>query len=215
MVLLVATVLSLVSHLREYNDFVRNGSYSKSSAANKITPVFHELSGKTWGIIGFGNIGRAVARVAEAFGAKIIVNKRTPINDYELVDIDTLCSESDIITIHCPLNDGTRNLINKEKISLMKKNVIIVNEARGAVLNEKDIADAVINKEIAGFGCDVYSAEPFTSEHPYYNIKDFDNVVLTPHAAWGAYEARERCVNVICSNIDSFLSNEKLNRVDL
>lgn len=211
----VATVLSLVSHLREYNNFVKNGEYSKSAFANKITPVFHEMKGKTWGIIGFGNIGRAVGKVAEAFGARVIVNKRTPVSDYECVDIDTLCRESDIITVHCPLNTETRNLINKEKIALMKSNVIIVNEARGAVLNEEDIKNAVLNGDIAAFGCDVYSQEPFGENHPYFEIKNCDNVLLTPHTAWGAYEARERCINVITDNIESFLKDLTLNRVDL
>lgn len=211
----VATVLNLVSHLREYNDFVRSGEYSKSSFANKITPVFHEIKGKTWGIVGFGNIGRAVAKVAEAFGARVIVNKRTPVSDYTCVDIDTLCKESDIITVHCPLNNETKNLINKEKIALMKKSVVLVNEARGAVLKEEDVKDAVLNGDIAAFGCDVYSAEPFRDNHPYFDIMNCANVLLTPHTAWGAYEARERCIYVILENIKSFLSKQTLNRVDL
>ncbi len=210
-----ATVLSLVSHLREYNDFVRSGEYSRSSAANKITPVFHELCGMTWGIVGGGNIGKTVMRVAEAMGARVLVNKRTPSDEFTCVDIDTLCRESDIITLHCPLNDGTRELINKERIALMKKNVILVNEARGAVLCEKDVVDAIKSKRIAAFGCDVYSSEPFSLEHPYNEIKDMDNVILTPHAAWGAYEARARCMSVIADNIDSYLSFGTLNRVDL
>lgn len=211
----VTTALALVSHLKEYSRFVSAGAYSASSSANKITPVFHELNGKTWGIIGFGNIGKAVAKVAEAFGTNVIVNKRTPISEYNCVDIDTLCKESDIISIHCPLNDGTRELINEKRINLMKKSVVLVNEARGAVLNEKDIAEAVKSGRIAAFGCDVYSKEPFPTDHPYNEIKDFDNVILTPHAAWAAYEARERCIKIIGDNISSYLKGEFLNRVDI
>lgn len=210
----VATVLSLVSHLNEYNDFVRSGAYSASTSANKITPVFHEIKGKTWGIVGGGNIGRAVLRVAEAMGAKVIVSKRTPSPDLNCVSIEELCRESDIITLHCPLNDGTRELINREKISLMKSNVVLVNEARGAVLSERDVTDAVKEGKIGAFGCDVYSSEPFKEDHPYNEIKDRSNVILTPHAAWGAYEARERCVNIIAKNIASFIQGEKTNRVD-
>lgn len=211
----VATTLALVSHLKEYNRFVTTGDYSASSAANKITPVFHELKGKTWGIVGFGNIGKAVAKVAEAFGAKVIVNKRTPIAEYNCVDIDTLCKESDIISVHCPLNDGTREIINEKRISLMKKSAVLINEARGAVLNEKDVTEAVKSGRIAAFGCDVYSSEPFPKNHPYSEIKDFDNVILTPHAAWAAYEARERCMQIIGNNISSYLKGEFLNRVDV
>ena len=132
-----------------------------------------------------------------------------------LPDIETLCRESDVITIHCPLNDSTRHLIDKEKISLMKKNVIIVNEARGAVVNENDITEAILSGRIAGFGCDVYSKEPFGEDHPYTKIKDKKNVILTPHCAWGAYEARARCVEIITKNIASFLDGEKLNRVEI
>lgn len=210
----VATVLSLAARLREYSDYVRSGKYSNSSSANKITPVFHELRGMTWGIVGCGNIGEAVLKVAEALGARVIVNKRTPSDKYRCVDIDTLCKESDIITLHCPLNDSTRELINNERLSLMKKNVILVNEARGAVVNENDVADAVLSGRISAYGCDVYSAEPFPKSHPYNKIKDLDNVILTPHAAWGAYEARERCIRIICDNVSSFVNGEKLNRVD-
>lgn len=209
----VATVLSLITHLREYNDYVRMGNYTESGLPNILVPVYHEIKGKTWGIVGLGNIGRAVAEVARAFGARVIANKRTPVSDYECVDIDTLCKNSDIITIHCPLNDESRDLINRERIALMKKNVIIVNEARGAVVNDNDIADAVKNGKIAAFGSDVYTTEPFNCDHPFYEIKDFDNVLFTPHAAWGSYEARERCINIICDNIKSFISGGSKNRV--
>ena len=210
----VANVLALYTHLRDYNSYVVSGEYSASGIPNKLVPVYHEINGKTWGIIGLGNIGKAVARVAEAFGARVIANKRTPIKEYECVDIDTLCRESDIITIHCPLNDESRNLIDKHRISLMKKNVVIVNEARGAVVNENDITDAIKNGMIGAFGSDVYSREPFTTDHPFYEIKDFCNVLFTPHAAWGSYESRKRCIGIICDNISSYLSGGRNNRVD-
>lgn len=210
----MANVLALSSRLREYNNFVTSGEYTMSGVPNKLEPVFHELSGKTWGIVGLGNIGKAVTKVAEAMGAKVIAYKRTPVQEYECVDINELCRRSDIITLHCPLNDGTRELINKEKISMMKENVIIVNEARGAVVNEEDIRDAIISGRIAAYGSDVYSVEPFDENHPFYDIKNKNNVLLTPHAAWGAYEARVRCLDIICSNISAFTSNKSLNRVD-
>ncbi len=210
----ISTVLALCSHLIEYNSFVKSGEYTASGSPNKLTPVYHDLNGKTWGIIGYGNIGRAVGRVAEAFGAKVIVNKRTPCEDATCVDLNTLCRESDIITVHCPLNDQSRSLINEDKIKLMKPQAILVNEARGAVLDEAAVAKAMLDGKIAGFGCDVYLQEPFPTDHPYSKIMKLPNVLLTPHAAWASYEARERCINVIADNINSFICGEMLNRVD-
>ncbi len=211
----VSTALALYTRLKVYSRFVADGFYTASGIPNRLEPVYHELRGKVWGIIGCGNIGRAVARVAEAFGAKVIVNKRTPTEEFTCVDIDTLCRESDIITIHCPLNDESRNLINSGAISLMKKDVCIVNSARGAVVNEKDVAEAVLNGKIGAYGSDVYTVEPFSAEHPFFKIKDLDNVILTPHCAWGAYEARLRCLNVVYSNIEAFIRGERQNRVDI
>lgn len=210
----LANVLSLYTHLREYNAYVSSGDYSKFGIPNKLSPTYHEINGKTWGIIGLGNIGKGVARVAAALGARVIAYKRNPVKEYECTDIDTLCKESDIITIHCPLNGQSRELINMDKISLMKKDVVIVNEARGAVVNESDICIAIKNKMIGAYGSDVYTSEPFSSDHPFYEIKDYCNVLFTPHAAWGAYESRVRCINVICDNIAAFISGERLNRVD-
>ncbi len=210
----VATVLSLYAHIGEYRRYVASGAYSAGNSANCLTPVYHELRGKVWGIVGFGNIGKSVARVAEAFGAEVVVTKRNPIDGYRCVDIDTLCSISDIITVHCPLNNETRGMINEERISKMKPDVLLVNEARGAVLDEKAVVDAVLSGKIGAFGCDVYSVEPFDKKHPYNLIANLDNVCLTPHSAWGAYEARMRCLGVICDNISSFKDGEMLNRVD-
>lgn len=211
----IATALSLFTHLTEYRKYVADGEYTASGVPNKLTPVYHELSGKVWGIVGLGNIGSAVAKAASALGAKIIACKRTPTDEYECVTIDELCERSDVISLHCPLNEETRELINKERISKMKQGVIIVNEARGAVVNESDIRDAVVSGKISGYGCDVYSTEPFGKDHPYNDIKNFDNVILTPHAAWGSYESRKRCIEIIASNIHSFFSGKTQNRVDL
>lgn len=209
-----AKVTALCSHLLEYREFVNSGEYTAAGVPNRLIPVYHELSGMTWGIIGYGGIGKAVSRIAKGFGANVIINKRTPVDDVRCVDIDTLCRESDIITIHCPLNEQSRGIISKEKISLMKSSVIIVNEARGAVVNEKDICEAIKDGTIGGYGCDVYSTEPFGKDHPYNEIMNYKNVILTPHAAWGAYEARERCLNIIIDNIKSFECGKMLNRVD-
>ena len=192
---------------------MRSGEYTDSGVPNKLTPVYHEISGKTWGIVGYGNIGKAVARVAQALGARVLVNKRTPSGAENEVDIDTLCRESDIISVHCPLNDETRGLINEERLSLMKEDAVLVNEARGAVLCESAVAKFITEGKLGAFGCDVYSTEPFRADHPYYKIKDLPNVILTPHAAWASYEARERCVKTIYENIRSFKEGNKNNRI--
>lgn len=210
----IATVTALAAKLVTYRNAVNSGEYTAAGSPNKISPTFCDLRGKTWGIIGYGNIGRSVGRVAEAFGAKIIVNKRTPVDGVECVDLDTLCRESDIITIHCPLTDATRGIIDARRLSLMKNSVILVNEARGAVLDEAAVAEAVSNGEIGSFGCDVYSQEPLTADHPYNKIKHLDNVILTPHSAWASFEARTRCVEIISNNIASFIKGNRLNRVD-
>ncbi len=211
--LTVAMVLSLICRLTEYNRSVTDGTYSRGVSANILTPVYHEIYGKTWGIVGYGNIGKQVGRVAEALGCRLLVYKRTPVSDAECVDIDTLCRESDIISIHTPLNDGTRGLISRERIAEMKRDAILINVARGAVIDEGAVADALLEGALGGVGIDVYSKEPFGSDHPYSKIAGRDNVILTPHMAWGSYEARCRCCDEIALNIESFIKGERRNRV--
>ncbi len=213
--LTVSMALSLVTHLREYNEFVRSGEYTKSGIPNRLEPTFHELDGMVWGIIGLGNIGKKVAKIADALGCKVIANKRTQEEGYDIVSLDKLLEVSDIISIHTPLSDSTRGLISAEKVAKMKKNAIIVNVARGAVCDENALAQAIKNDQIGGIGIDVYSTEPFDETHPFYEIKDKENVLLTPHNAWGAYEARERCLFEIIENIKAFYNGEKRSRVDI
>ena len=211
----VSMVLYLASHLKEYADYVKSGSYTVSGVANRLSPVYSELNGKTWGIAGFGNIGMQVGKVAEALGCKVIVYKKTPIDGYTCTDIDTLCKKSDIISLHLPLCEETYHIINEDRIAKMKKNVILVNMARGNVTDEDAVARGVINADIGAFGCDVFSVEPFGTDHPFNQIKDLPNVILTPHMAWGAYESRLRCVDEVRQNIASFFQGEIRNRVDL
>ena len=200
----VATVLELSTHIREYSEFVTSGKYTAGGIANRVTPVFNELAGKTWGVIGLGNIGKKVAAVAEAFGCRVIAYKRTPDESYDCVDLPTLCRDSDIISIHIPLNDSTRSLIGKSELDMMKKNVILYNAARGAVTDEKAVAQAILNKTIGAFGADVYSVEPFPVEHPFAEISNMPNVCFTPHMAWASYEARSLCVEEVARNIKAF-----------
>lgn len=207
-------VLDLINRMDDYRDSVKSGEYSARGVANVLSPTYHEIEGKTWGIVGFGNIGRRVARIADALGCRILVNKREAIPDYECVDIDTICRECDIITLHTPLNDGTRGLIGKERLEMMKDEAILVNVARGAVLDEGAVARAVKEGKLGGFGCDVYSSEPFGAEHPYFAIKDMNNVILTPHMAWGSLEARLRLCSEVKQNIICYFDGKLRNRID-
>ena len=209
----MSLVLSLMTHLDEYCDSVKNGEYQNSGIENRLTPVFHELYGKTFGIVGLGNIGRQVARIAEAFGCNVLCFKRTPDQNYCCVDLETLLKNADIVTLHLPLNDQTEKIIGEKELSLMKPNAILVNVSRGAVTDEKAVAEALKNHTIGGFATDVYSVEPMENISPLNEIKDFENVLLTPHMAWGAYESRIRCINEIAENIAAYIKNERRNRI--
>lgn len=210
----VSMVLSLVNHLPEYTRYTADGTYSKGKTANILTPIYHELYGKTWGVIGYGGIGSRVGEIAKALGCRVLAFKRTSVDGVECVDVDTLLRESDIISIHIPLSDATRNLLSRDRIATMKPNAIVVNTARGAVTDEAALCDALREGRIAGLGVDVYSAEPFTEASPFYAVRDWDNVCLTPHMAWGAREARERCYREMLLNMDAFLKGESRNRVE-
>ena len=208
----VATALALSTQLISYREQVHSGYYTRSGKPLLVAPVWAELAGKTWGIVGCGNIGRKVAKVAEALGCKVLVYRRKPDPDYETVDLDTLLKQSDVVTVHLPLNDHTRGILSREKIALMKKTAVLVNMARGAVADEAALVEAIENDIIGGLAVDVYGVEPLVADHPYYRIMDKHNVILTPHCAWGALEARNRCVQEVAENIAAFARGESRNR---
>ena len=210
----VSMVLSLVNHLPVYDKSVKSGVYTKDGIQNRLIPVYHELQGKTWGIVGAGNIGKKVAEIAGCFGCDVLYFKKN-FDNPACVTLPYLMEKSDIITIHLPLNEHTVNIIDKKMISLMKKEAIIVNTSRGAVWDEYYIADAILKEKIAGMGCDVYSFEPIQPDHPFVSIMSYDNVCLTPHMAWGSYESRVRCMNEIFKNISMFYDGVIHNRVDI
>ena len=210
----VALVLDLATHLRDFRNFVHSGAYSAGNVANKLSPCWNELAGKTWGIVGGGNIGNRVAKIAQALGCRVIMYRRNPDPEFETVDLDTLCETSDIITIHLALNDQTRGMVGETQIRKMKKNAIVVNVARGAVTDEEALACAIEEERIGGLGVDVYSVEPFREDHPFTRILDRNNVCLTPHMAWGSIESRNRCIAKVAENIAAFYRGESLNRVE-
>lgn len=209
----VTLALALASHLPTYDNHVKSGEYTKGGIQNCLTPVFHELYGKTWGVVGLGNIGKQVAKVADAFGCRVLCFKKNPDPDYNCVDLDTLLKESDVISLHLPLLDATRNLIGAKQLKLMKKDAILINAARGAITDETAIANAIKNGSIGGFATDVYSVEPMQMDSPLQEIRDLPNVILTPHMAWGAYESRVRCIDEIYLNMTAFFKGEKRNRI--
>ena len=212
--LTVAMALSLITHLPSYNRITADGSYTRGGVANCLTPAYHEIAGKTWGVAGYGNIGGAVGRIAEAMGCRVLAYKRTPVHGVECVDLETLCRESDILSIHLPLNDATRGMFNAAHVAMLKPGAIVINVARGAVTDEKALAEALESGRIGGLGVDVYSTEPFPVEHPFYRLRNRDNVCLTPHMAWGSIEARRRCLEEIVLNMEAFLRGERRNRLD-
>lgn len=210
----LAMALSLSTHLPAFAGAVADGSYTADGVANRLTPVYHELTGKTWGIVGYGNIGAKVGQVAAALGCRVLAFSRTPKEGVEQVMLEDLCRRADIISVHLPLTEETRGLIGAREIAMMKPETILINVARGAVTDEAALARAMQEGKLGGLGVDVYSVEPFPKEHPFYAIRHLPNVCLTPHMAWGAKEARDRCLAEIARNIAAFYAGEDRNRVD-
>lgn len=210
----VALLLSVYEKLSYYNDFVKSGTYSASNTFCHVENYFHEIAGKTWGIVGLGAIGRATAKLAEAFGAKVVyysASGNTYDVDYEAVDFGTLLETSDIITIHCPLNEKTNGLFNEEAFRKMKNSAVLVNVARGPIVSAKALVDALNNNEIMAAGLDVFEVEPMTSDNPLQTFKDDSRLVLTPHIGWGTVEARRRLIDEVELNIQAFLDGKERN----
>ncbi|MBQ8807903.1 MAG: D-2-hydroxyacid dehydrogenase [Clostridia bacterium] len=211
-----ALLFSLIENIRYYDDFVKNGLYSKSAMANHLGKQFFEISGKKWGILGMGAIGRAVADCATAFGADVSYSSISGAcrkEKYENVPFEKLISESDIITVHAPLNEKTLHLIGKKELSMMKKNAVIINVGRGAIIDEEALIDAINSGVIAGAGLDVYSQEPPHVSAPVLKVKNPERIVYTPHIAWASLEARQRCVSMTADNVSSFINGEARNDV--
>ncbi len=212
--LTAAMALYLTERLGSYLGAVRDGSYTHGPTANLLVPVYHELRGRTWGIAGYGRIGKQVGRIAEALGCRVLAWRRSPAPGEPCTDLDTLCRESDVLSVHLPLTAETRGLFSAERLSLLKKDCIFINVARGAVADEKALAEAVKAGRLGGLGVDVYSVEPFPEEHPFYAVRGLPNVCLTPHMAWGALETRQRCLREIMENIRAFQRGERRCRVE-
>lgn len=207
-----AFILNFYSRVSEYDGFVRDGGWIRSETFSDFVFPTKEISGKTLGIIGYGSIGRKVANIARAFGMSVIVNTRTAKQDssVKFMDVKKLFAEADIITVHCPLTEETRGLINRENLALCKPSCIIINTSRGAVVNERDLADALNGSRIAAAALDVLTEEPMSADCPLIGAK---NCVITPHVAWAALETRERLVKTVIENVRAFIAGKPINTV--
>ena len=202
-----AMLFYLLEKLRYYDDYVKEERYINDTIFTHFAEHFTEISGKTWGIIGLGTIGRRVADIAKAFGAQIIyysASGRSAQEGYEQVDLDTVLAKSDIISIHAPLNEHTEGLMDKAAFAKMKKTCIFLNLGRGPIVIEQDLYEALENDEIAAAGLDVLCQEPMSETNPLRKIKDSKKLLITPHVAWASVEARTKLMGIILGQIKEY-----------
>ena len=212
-----ALLLDLVGNMPKYHEDVRNGGWEKSSVFSYFPYPVHELYGKTFSVIGFGSIGRCVAKIAAAFGMKVIVHTRTvPAHDldsirYEFVSKEEAFRRADVLSLHCPLTEHTENLISEETLLLMKPTAYLINTARGGLVCEQALADALNQGRLAGAGLDVLAQEPMSPDTP---LKSAKNCLITPHIAWSAMETRERLIRIVVHNLECWLNGSPVNQVN-
>ena len=212
-----AMLFYLLEHLRHYDDYVKNGTYGAQDRFSNFDLPFVELKDKIWGIVGMGHIGRKVAGIAQAFGCHVIfysASGKSSCTEYERVDLDTLLRTSDFLSLHCPLSERTRGLIDKNALQKMKQTAILLNVARGPVINNADLYWALQNEEIKAAGLDVLEKEPIGSDNLLGRIQDSNRLLITPHMAWAATEARIRIVEEVFQNIEAYLNGKDRNIVN-
>jgi glycerate dehydrogenase len=199
-------LLSLITNSAYYDGYVKSKEWSKSPIFTHLDKTFFEIHGKRWGIIGLGTIGKEVAKIATAFGAKVVYFSTSGANHdtfYERVSLREIM-QSDIISIHAPLNEKTANLIDKNELALMKKGSVIINVGRGGIINEEALAKAIDEQDILA-GIDVTQVEPILSSNPLLHVKKKEHLLFSPHIAWASVEARDKLVNLVAKNIEEFL----------
>lgn len=211
-----ALLLEICHHVTAFDQMVRTGRWEEAPACYASALPLIELRDKTMGIVGMGDIGYRTAQIAEAFGMRVLGTRRHPDPAMEtkairFADFDTLLRESDVISIHCPLFPETRNLIDREAIEKMKDGAILINTARGPILNERDVADALSSGKLAAAGVDVLSAEPPREDNPLLHAK---NCIVTPHIAWAPRETRQRLTEMVAENIEAFLQGRPIHQVN-
>ena len=202
----LCSALTLLREVTYYDNYFKSGEYSKSERIFNFDRPTAQLRGKRWGIVGMGNIGREVARLATAFGCEVYYYSTSCIErdeEYNKLPLNELLNSSDVISIHCPLNERTHNLIDIEELAVMRKSAILINVARGGIVNEKALADALNNDKLRGAALDVFTSEPLR-ESPLYNLKDPYRLLASPHNAWSSVEAIDRLIACIASNIEEY-----------
>lgn len=211
-----ALLLHLYDEISYFDNYVKSMDYSRSGNFTNITRPYNDIDGKVWGIVGLGAIGKKVAQIAEAFGAKVIYYSTSGKNNndkYKRVSLDELLEKSDIISIHAPLNGNTQGLFNYDNLCKMKKSSVLINVGRGPIVVDEDLAKAIDNNIIKGAALDVFTVEPLSEENPLLKVKNKNKLVLTPHVAWASVEARERLFNDLVDNIKCFYNGQSKNRI--
>ena len=203
-------MLNLVGHGIQFNEFVHSGDYSKSGMFSDLTKPFFELKGKNLGIIGMGNIGSRLAEIATVFGMHVSYYSTTGTNHcktYPAVSLEKLLEESDIVSVNCPMNAKTKNLIDYDRMKSMKRTAYLINASRGGIVNEAELVDALNDNLIAGAAIDAYETEPIPADHPYISkLKDIKKLTLTPHIGWTSKEARVVLMQILVKNIADFIA---------
>jgi len=214
-----ALLFYVYEKLRAYDDYVKSGEYSRCEIFTYFDEGFNELKGKVWGIVGLGEIGRGVAKIAQAFGCEVVyysTSGRNSNNDFEQVDFDKLLEISDIVSVHAPLNEKTKYLFDAVAFKKMKKSAVLINVGRGPTINERDLTDALNNNEIAAAALDVLEKEPMAKDSPFFEITDSRKLYITPHIAWATREARNRLMMEVYYNLKAIVDDsEPRNRLDL
>lgn len=213
----LSLTLALLENICYYKNYTSSGEYKKSPWATNLKTSYYELAGKNWGIIGLGNIGKEVATLARAFGCNVVYYSTTGNNVYPLyerVSLDEMLKMCDIISVHSPLNSNTHDLVCYDDLKKMKSDSLIVNVARGGIINEKDIAIALNENILRGYATDVLETEPMQDNCPLLDVEDPMKLIMTPHTAFCSDEARSTLISEIMLNIESFLKDERRNRLD-
>ena len=206
----ICSALSLLREVTYYDNYFKSGEYAKAERIFNFDRPTAQLRGKRWGIIGMGNIGREVARLAEAFGCEVVYYSTSGVERdevYNKLSLNDLLNSSDVISIHCPLNERTHNLIDAEELAMMKKSAILINVARGGIVNEVALAEALNNGNIRGAALDVFTTEPLR-ESPLYNLQDPYRLLASPHNAWSSVEAIDRLIACIAGNIQEYIAKK-------
>ena len=206
-----ALILECLNRVGDYSRFTAEGNWKESKTFSPFVFPINELAGKTIGIVGFGSIGRAVAKVAEAFEMKVLAYKRNRDGDKRLCDLDYLLANSDIVTVHCPLNDSSYRMFNEETFRKMKDGAIFINTARGGVMDEAALKIALESGKLSYAGIDTLEQEPMAKDCPICGVK---NCFITPHIAWAPMETRERLMGIVCDNLRALLSGNPKNVVN-